>query len=90
MSAYGPNQLEETAPAPAWCKVLAQFADPLIYLLLFAVAVSLVAWILEDAESVPFEVIVILVIILLNAVLGYVREARAERAVAAGDSPVSG
>src|SRR5690606_32133396 len=34
-------------------------------------------------EGVPFEVIVILVIVVLNAVLGYVQEARAEQAVAA-------
>ena len=44
---------------------------------------SLVAWIIEGAEEVPFEVVVIVVIILLNAVLGYVQEARAEQAVAA-------
>ena len=31
----------------------------------------------------PFEVVVILAIIVLNAVLGYVQEARAEQAVAA-------
>ena len=44
---------------------------------------SLVAWIIEGAEDVPFEVVVIVVIIVLNAVLGYVQEARAEQAVAA-------
>ena len=68
---------------PAWRKLLGQFADPLIYLLLAAVVVSLVAWALEGAEGVPFEAIVILVIVVLNAVLGYVQEARAEQAVAA-------
>ena len=68
---------------PKWRKLLDQFADPLIYLLLGAVVVSLVAWIIEGAEGVPFEVVVISVIVLLNAVLGYVQEARAEQAVAA-------
>ena len=69
---------------PTWRKLLAQFADPLIYLLLGAVVVSFVAWILEGREEVPFEVIVILVrSSSLNAVLGYVQEARAEQAVAA-------
>ena len=68
---------------PAWRKFLGQFADPLIYLLLAAVVVSLVAWVLEGAEAAPFDAIVIAAIVVANAVLGYVQEARAEQAVAA-------
>jgi P-type Ca2+ transporter type 2C len=79
----GPNQLEAAEPVPAWRKLAEQFRDPLVYLLLVAVAVSLVAWLLEGAEDVPFEVAVISLILVANAVLGYVQEARAEQAVAA-------
>jgi P-type Ca2+ transporter type 2C len=80
---YGRNQLDPAEQVPRWRKFLAQFADPLIYLLVAAVAVSLLAWALEGAEEVPFEAIVIAVIIVLNGVLGYVQEVRAEEAVAA-------
>ncbi len=80
---YGHNQLEEAPTVPAWRRFVAQFLDPLIYLLLFAVVVAFVAWLLEDDRGVPFDVIVIVVIVVLNAVLGYIQEARASRAVAA-------
>ena len=68
---------------PAWRAFLRQFADPLVYLLLAAVVISFLAWLLEGRPGVPFDVIVIVVIVVLNAVLGYVQEARAEQAVAA-------
>ena len=83
LARYGPNRLDAAPPVPAWRKFLAQFADPLIYLLLAAVVVSFVAWVLEGTPGVPFEVVVIAVILVGNGVLGYVQQARAEQAVAA-------
>jgi Ca2+-transporting ATPase len=79
----GPNRLDPAAQVPAWRKLLAQFADPLIYLLLVAIVISVIAWALEGAQGVPFEVIVIAVIVVANAVLGFVQERKAEQAVAA-------
>jgi Ca2+-transporting ATPase len=79
----GPNRLEAARSVPAWRKLLGQFADPLVYLLLAAVVVSLLAWVLEGGGEAPFDAIVISAILVANAVLGYVQEARAEQAVAA-------
>jgi len=83
LAADGPNELRATPPVPIWRKVLAQFQDPLIYLLLVAVVISLVAWVLGGRVGWPVDAIVIAVVVILNAVLGYVQEARAESAVAA-------
>src|SRR5690606_31305842 len=79
----GPNRLDAAVAEPEWRQCLRQFADPLVYLLFAAVAISLLTWVLDGAEGVPFEALVILVILVANAVLGYVQEERAEQAVAA-------
>ena len=79
----GPNALRAAPPVPIWRKALAQFQDPLIYLLLGAVAVSVAAWLLEGRVGVPIDAVVIAAVVLVNAVLGYVQQARAEQAVAA-------
>ena len=42
LAADGPNELRTAPPMPTWRKILAQFQDPLIYLLLVAVVISLV------------------------------------------------
>jgi P-type Ca2+ transporter type 2C len=79
----GPNELRAIPPVPTWRRVLAQFQDPLVYLLLGAVVVALAAWIIEGRAGWPFDVIVITLVVALNALLGYVQEAKAESAVAA-------
>ncbi len=79
----GRNELAPAPPVPRWRRVLAQLRDPLVYLLLVAVVISLVAWASEGAHAWPIDAIVIVAIIVVNAVLGYTQEARAESAVAA-------
>ncbi len=79
----GPNELTATEPVPTWRKLLEHFRDPLIYLLFVAIAISLVAWVIEGADGWPFDAVVIAVIVVLNAVLGYAQQAKAEHAVEA-------
>ncbi|USQ75822.1 cation-translocating P-type ATPase [Ornithinimicrobium cryptoxanthini] len=79
----GPNELRSAPPVPTWRKVLAQFQDPLIYLLLAAVVIATFAWVVEGANGLPTDSIVITLIVIANAILGYSQEARAEEAVAA-------
>ena len=92
LAQYGPNELASAPPVPKWKKFLAQFKDPLVYLLLAATGISLVAWFIERAnatpgaeggEALPFDVIVIVLILIVNAVLGYIQESKAEAAVEA-------
>jgi P-type Ca2+ transporter type 2C len=80
---YGPNELETEMPVPAWRRFLAQFEDVLIILLLVATAISVGLWVYERDTALPYEGLTIFAIVLLNGILGYVQEARAERAVAA-------
>ncbi len=83
LEAYGPNELRGTPPVPGWRKFLGQFQDPLVYLLMVAVAISLAAWIVEGATGAPVDAIVIIAILLLNATIGYAQERKADDAVAA-------
>lgn len=89
LAKFGPNELASAPPVPKWKKFLQQFQDPLVYLLLAATAISLVAWIIEkvnaapgaEGEALPFDSIVIVLILVVNAILGYMQEAKAEEAV---------
>ena len=72
----GPNELQAAAGVSPWRLLLDQFRNVLILILLVAVALSLV---LGHAT----EAIVIAVIVLFAAVLGFAQEYRAERAIEA-------
>ena len=79
----GANELRAVPAVSPWRRALAQLRDPLAYLLLVAAAVALAAWLIEGREGWPMDAIVIAVVVLLNAVLGWVQEAKAHSAVAA-------
>ena len=71
---FGPNALQEKKKKPAWVLFLAQFKDFMILILAAAAVISGIVGDLTDT-------IIILVILVLNAVLGFVQEYRAEKAM---------
>ncbi|MCX8173230.1 MAG: HAD-IC family P-type ATPase [Thermoplasmata archaeon] len=73
---YGPNKLPEEEGISRIKIFLHQFASPLIYLLLIGGAIALLLGEFVDAS-------VIFLVVVLNAVIGYVQEARAERSIRA-------
>jgi P-type Ca2+ transporter type 2C len=79
---HGPNALPEKPPTPLLTRFLRQFQSPLIYILLFALAVDAAIWVGEGASGLPVESIAIAVILLLNAALGVYQESKSEAALA--------
>lgn len=73
---FGENRLPEPRPPSALWRFLRQFQDVLIYVLLASAALALALGHLLDSA-------VILGVVLINAVVGFLREGKAERAIAA-------
>ncbi len=76
LKTFGPNALPEATVTSPLRLFFSQFTEAMVILLLAAAAIS---WALGDVK----EAIAILVIIFLNAILGFTQEYRAERALAA-------
>jgi len=72
----GYNRLEVRPPIPAWKILLAQFTNFIIYLLLIAVVFSVIIG--EYTDS-----IVILVILIMNGLIGFFQELKANRSLEA-------
>ena len=73
---YGPNQLREGGLRSPWLVLAQQFTDIMVIVLLVAAVLS---YVVGDAK----DAIMILIIVVLNALLGFSQEYRAERAIAA-------
>jgi Ca2+-transporting ATPase len=81
LAIHGPNRLTETTPVSAWRKFLEQFTDTLVLLLIAAAAISLLIWMIEGHGGLPYEAIAILSIVVLNAIMGFTQQSRAENAL---------
>ena len=73
---FGPNRLREKPPRPAWLKFIDQFNNLLVLVLIGAAALAGAIGDIKDA-------VVILVVVVLNAGLGFYQEHRAEATLAA-------
>ena len=73
---FGPNQLREKPPRPLWLKFADQFKNLLVLVLIGAATLALAIGDTKDA-------VVILIVIVLNAAIGFYQEHRAEASLAA-------
>ncbi|MDP1929771.1 MAG: cation-translocating P-type ATPase, partial [Thiobacillus sp.] len=73
---HGPNKLAEKKPRSAWLKFLDQFKNVLVIVLLGAAVLAGAIGDLKDA-------VVILIVVVFNAALGFYQEHRAEATLAA-------
>ena len=76
LNEYGPNELEEKGRTPAWKMLLSQFTETMVVILIIAAIIS--AFLGKEIETIAIAAIVI-----LFAILGFVQEYRAEKAMAA-------
>ncbi len=76
LTRFGPNRLRAKPPRPVWLKFIDQFKNLLVLVLIGAAAMASAIGDIKDA-------VVILVVIVLNAGLGFYQEHRAEATLAA-------
>ncbi|MBR4003089.1 MAG: calcium-translocating P-type ATPase, PMCA-type [Clostridia bacterium] len=77
----GENSLEHKKKTNYFLKFLAQFKDIMVLILIVAAIISLVFAIIEKSSTELIDSIIIFVIVLINATLGFSQEIKAENAL---------
>lgn len=92
---YGPNKIEEAPKTPFIIKLLKQFIEPMVIVLLIAALISMVIFIVRGVTNVSsgvgfgkdndewIDVIVIFAIVIINALIGAIQEQKAEQSLEA-------
>ena len=76
LAEYGPNELKEKEKRTLFMMFLDQFKD---FMILILIGAAIISGIIGE----PADTIAIIVIVVLNAVIGFIQEYRAEKAMAA-------
>src|SRR5512133_228243 len=79
LAQYGPNRLPELRRRSPVYRFLAQFRDFFAILLEVAGAITLVAYLIQGDSTNLKVAVAVFAVVLLNAVIGFVQEYRAER-----------
>src|SRR2546428_2125390 len=83
LSRFGPNELVQTARVSPLRILLSQFVDVLVIVLIFAAVISAALGLLQGETADLYDAVLIIVIVIMNAILGFVQEYRAERSLEA-------
>lgn len=81
LATYGPNSLPESRRRGPWLRFFLQFHNPLIYVLL---AAGVVTFGLKDYVDAG----VIAAVVLINALIGFIQEGKAEKVLDAAQTPL--
>ena len=76
LAKYGPNELQAKKKKPVWMIFLNQFRD---FMILVLIAAAIISGVVGDVA----DTVIILVIVILNAVVGFIQEYNAEKAMEA-------
>ncbi|MBD3405423.1 MAG: HAD-IC family P-type ATPase [Candidatus Lokiarchaeota archaeon] len=80
---YGPNELQETEKITPLEMFIGQFKNPMVIILLIAIVISVLTVYFDEVHGAEgfIDAVVIAIIVVLNAVFGFVQEYRSEQAL---------